>query len=149
MKNGELRAIVATSSLELGIDIGELDLVVLIQTPPAISAAIQRIGRSGHRVGGTSRGLLYPTHGFDFLTAAVIARSITDQDIEFFRPVESPLDVLAQVILSMTALEQWDIDELFSFIKDQLSLSASLPPAIRPGPANVGRQVRRDEAPGT
>ncbi len=117
LKNGELKAIVATSSLELGIDIGELDLVVLIQTPPAISAAIQRIGRSGHRVGGISRGLLYPTHGFDFLTAAVIARSVTDQDIESVRPVENPLDVLAQVILSMTALEQWDIDELFSYIK--------------------------------
>jgi ATP-dependent helicase Lhr and Lhr-like helicase len=117
LKNGELKAIVATSSLELGIDIGELDLVVLIQTPPAISAAIQRIGRSGHRVGGISRGLLYPTHGFDFLTAAVIAKSITDQDIEAIRPIEGPLDVLAQVILSLTGLEQWDIDDLFSFIK--------------------------------
>jgi ATP-dependent helicase Lhr and Lhr-like helicase len=117
LKNGELKAIVATSSLELGIDIGELDLVVLIQTPPAISAAIQRIGRSGHRVGGISRGLLYPTHGFDFLTAAVIAKGITDQDIESVRPVENPLDVLAQVILSMTGLELWDRDELFSFIK--------------------------------
>ena len=79
LKNGELKAIVATSSLELGIDIGELDLVVLIQTPPSISSAIQRIGRSGHSVGGVSRGLLYPTHGHDFLYAAVIAKSVTDQ----------------------------------------------------------------------
>jgi len=117
LKNGELKAIVATSSLELGIDIGDLDLVVLIQTPPSISAAIQRIGRSGHRVGGMSRGLLYPTHGFDFLTAAIIAKSITDQDIESVRPIESPLDVLAQVILSLTGLEEWDRDELFAFIK--------------------------------
>jgi ATP-dependent Lhr-like helicase len=117
LKNGELKAIVATSSLELGIDIGDLDLVVLIQTPPAISAAIQRIGRSGHQVDGVSRGLLYPTHGFDFLTAAVIAGSLRDQDIESIRPVEGPLDVLAQVILSLTGLEKWDRDELFSFIK--------------------------------
>ena len=117
LKNGELKAIVATSSLELGIDIGDLDLVVLIQTPPAISAAIQRIGRSGHQVDGVSRGLLYPTHGFDFLTAAVIAGSVRDQDIESVRPVEGPLDVLAQVILSLTGLEKWDMDELFSFIK--------------------------------
>ena len=117
LKNGELKAIVATSSLELGIDIGDLDLVVLIQTPPAISAAIQRIGRSGHQVDGVSRGLLYPTHGFDFLTAAVIAGSVRDQDIESVRPVEGPLDVLAQVILSLTGLEEWDRDELFSFIK--------------------------------
>ena len=117
LKNGELKAIVATSSLELGIDIGDLDLVVLIQTPPAISAAIQRIGRSGHRVGGKSRGLLYPTHGFDVLTAAIIARGVTDQDIESVRPVENPLDVLAQVILSLTGLEPWNGNELFSFLK--------------------------------
>lgn len=117
LKHGELQAIVATSSLELGIDIGDLDLVVLIQTPPAISAAIQRIGRSGHRVGGLSQGLLYPTHGFDFLTAAVLARAVADQDIEAVRPVENPLDVLAQMILSLTGLETWDREELFVFIK--------------------------------
>ncbi len=117
LKKGELKAIVATSSLELGIDIGDLDLVVLIQTPPSISAAIQRIGRSGHRVGDLSRGLLFPIHGHDFLYAAVVARSVAGQDIESVQPVEAPLDVLAQVIISMTGLEKWDIDELFAFIK--------------------------------
>ena len=117
LKNGELKAIVATSSLELGIDIGELDQVILIQTPPSISSAIQRIGRSGHSVGEMSRGLLFPTHGHDFLYAAVMAKSVMDQDIESVTPVEVPLDVLAQVILSMTGLERWDRDELFSFIK--------------------------------
>lgn len=117
LKNGELKAIVATSSLELGIDIGDLDRVVLIQTPPSISSAIQRIGRSGHRVGEVSRGLLYPTHGRDFLNAAVVARCVTDQDIESVRPVEAPLDVLAQMIVSMTGQEQWDVDGLFAFIR--------------------------------
>ena len=117
LKRGELKAIVATSSLELGIDIGDLDRVILIQTPPSISAAIQRIGRSGHRVGDLSRGLLYPTHGHDFLYAAVVARGVTGQDIESVRPVECPLDVLAQVIISMTGSEKWDIDELFAFLK--------------------------------
>ncbi len=117
LKNGELRAIVATSSLELGIDIGDLEGVILIQTPPSISSAIQRIGRSGHSVGGVSKGLLYPTHGSDFLSAAVMAKSVSDQDIEAVRPIEAPLDVLAQVIVSMTALERWDIDELFAFIR--------------------------------
>ncbi|MCE5264190.1 MAG: DEAD/DEAH box helicase, partial [Deltaproteobacteria bacterium] len=95
LKKGELKAIVATSSLELGIDIGELDEVILIQTPPSISAAIQRIGRSGHGVGGTSRGRLFPTHGHDFLYAAV----------------------LAQVILAMTGVETWDIDALYAFLR--------------------------------
>jgi ATP-dependent Lhr-like helicase len=117
LKDGDLRAIVATSSLELGIDIGDLEQVILIQTPPSISSAIQRIGRSGHSVGGTSKGLLYPTHGHDFLSAAVMAKSVTDQDIEAVRPIEAPLDVLAQVIISMTGLEKWDIDELFAFIR--------------------------------
>ena len=117
LKKGELKAIVATSSLELGIDIGDLDRVILIETPPAISSAIQRIGRSGHRVGGMSRGLLYPTHGHDFLSAAVIARSVADQDIESISPIEAPLDVLAQVIISMVGLEQWDVDDLFAFLR--------------------------------
>ncbi|MHB9096361.1 MAG: DEAD/DEAH box helicase [Syntrophales bacterium] len=117
LKNGELKAIVATSSLELGIDIGVLDRVILIETPPSISSAIQRIGRSGHGVGGTSRGLLYPTHGHDFLYAAVVARGVAEQDIESVLPIECPLDVLAQVIVSMTGIERWDIDELFAFIR--------------------------------
>ncbi|MEN6475420.1 MAG: DEAD/DEAH box helicase [Syntrophaceae bacterium] len=117
LKKGELKAIVATSSLELGIDIGELEKVILVQTPPSIAAAIQRIGRAGHRVGGISRGLIYPTHGLDFLTAAVLARAVMEQDIESMKPITAPLDVLAQVILSMAGRECWDIDELFAFIR--------------------------------
>ena len=117
LKKGELKAIVATSSLELGIDIGDLDRVILIQTPPSIASAIQRIGRSGHSVGGMSRGLLYPTHGHDFLYAAVVAKSVIEQDIESVLPIECPLDILAQVIVSMTGIERWDIDELYAFLK--------------------------------
>ncbi|MDP1992750.1 MAG: DEAD/DEAH box helicase [Syntrophales bacterium] len=117
LKKGELKAIVATSSLELGIDIGDLDQVILIQTPPSIASAIQRIGRSGHSVGGMSRGLLYPTHGHDFLCAAVVARGVTEQDIESVLPIECPLDILAQVIVSMTGIERWNIDELYAFLK--------------------------------
>ena len=117
LKKGELKAIVATSSLELGIDIGDLDRVILIQTPPSIASAIQRIGRSGHSVGGMSRGLLYPTHGHDFLYAAVVARGVMERDIESVLPVECPLDILAQVIVSMTGVEEWNIDELYVFLK--------------------------------
>ena len=117
LKKGKLQANVATNSLELGNDIGALDRVILIQTPPSISSTIQRIGRSGHSVGGLSRGLLYPTHGHDFLYAAIAARGVTEQDIESVLPVEGPLDVLAQVLISMVGVEKWDIDELFSFLK--------------------------------
>jgi ATP-dependent Lhr-like helicase len=117
LKQGELKAIVATNSLELGIDIGSLDRVILIQTPRSVSSAIQRIGRSGHAVGETSRGALFPTHGRDFIDAAVMARAILDQDLEEVFPIEAPLDLLAQVLLSMTAMERWDIDALYGFIK--------------------------------
>lgn len=117
LKQGELKAIVATNSLELGIDIGTLDRVVLVQTPRSVSSSVQRVGRSGHGVGEKSRGIIFPTHGRDFLDAAVMARAILEQDIEAVRPVEAPLDILAQVILSMTSAERWDIDELYSFLK--------------------------------
>ncbi|MCP4346922.1 MAG: ATP-dependent helicase, partial [Desulfobacterales bacterium] len=117
LKHGELKAIVATNSLELGIDIGDLDQVVLIQSPNSVSSGIQRIGRAGHGVGQVSRGRIFPTHGRDFLDTAVIARAIMKQDIEEVYPTDCPLDVLAQVILSMTGVEQWDIDELFGFLR--------------------------------
>ena len=91
--------------------------MILIETPPAISSAIQRIGRSGHRVGGMSRGLLYPIHGHDFLNAAVLAEKRSGPGYRIGRPIEAPLDVLAQVIVSMVGLEQWDMDELFASIR--------------------------------
>jgi ATP-dependent helicase Lhr and Lhr-like helicase len=117
LKEGKLRAIVATHSLELGIDIGALDEVILIQTPFTISSAIQRIGRAGHQVGETSRGTLFPSHPKDLLESAVLAPSILAQDIEATRPVSGPLDVLAQIIVSMVGVETWKIEDLFDQIR--------------------------------
>jgi ATP-dependent Lhr-like helicase len=117
LKEGRLSAIVSTNSLELGIDIGTLDEVILIQTPPTLASAVQRIGRSGHGVGETSRGRLYPLFGRDLVEAAVVAAGVLEQDIEEVEPVTGALDVLAQVILSMTAAQSWDIDELFDFLR--------------------------------
>ncbi len=117
LKQGELRAIVATNSLELGIDIGSLDEVALIQSPPSVSSAIQRVGRAGHNVGEVSRGAIFPTHEQDFLEAAVLAEAIAKQDIEKTTPIRQPLDVLAQVIVSMTGVETWDLDELYAHIR--------------------------------
>jgi ATP-dependent Lhr-like helicase len=119
LKDGELQGLVATNSLELGIDIGALDEVMLVKTPPTIASAVQRIGRAGHRVGETSRGRFYPLFGRDLLEAAVVARAVEEHDIEEVRPVEGALDVLAQVVLSITANETWHLDELF----DQLRTS--------------------------
>lgn len=117
LKTGDLKAIVATNSLELGIDIGDLDEVVLIQSPPSVSAAIQRVGRAGHRLGGISKGTLFPTHALDFLEAAVLAAAIPTGDIEEISPVHCPLDVLAQIVVSMVGVEVWDRDDLYAWIK--------------------------------
>jgi ATP-dependent Lhr-like helicase len=117
LKAGRLAAIVATNSLELGIDIGSLDEVVLVQTPPTVASAVQRIGRAGHGVGEVSHGRLYPLFERDYLSAAVVARSVLDQDIEEVRPISGALDVLAQIVLSMVATESWGIGDLFDFIR--------------------------------
>ncbi len=117
LKAGRLPAIVATGTLELGIDIGALDETVLVQTPFGISAAIQRVGRAGHRVGEVSRATLFPTHGHDLLASAVLAKQILAGNIEESRAIRGPLDVLAQVLISMTAVETWDIDALFAEVR--------------------------------
>ncbi|MCD4677972.1 MAG: DEAD/DEAH box helicase, partial [Desulfobacula sp.] len=117
LKKGDLKAIVATSSLEMGIDIGDLDEVILIQSPPSVSSAVQRIGRAGHHVNSVSRGTLYSAHPQDLIASAVLAKAVDEQDIEPLHPVLCPLDVLAQVLVSMTGLEIWDMDELYTLMK--------------------------------
>ena len=117
LKAGDLKAIVATCSLEMGIDIGSLDEVVLIQSPHSVSSTIQRVGRAGHRVGQVSQGTLFPTHSQDILEAAVLTVGILSQNIESVKPVQRPLDVLAQVLVSMVGVETWDIDDLFDRIR--------------------------------
>jgi len=114
MKAGDLPAIIATSSLELGIDIGSLDEVVLVQSPPGIAAATQRLGRAGHQVGETSRGTLFPVGPRDILEAGVLTAAVLAGDLEPTSPVDMPLDVLAQHIISMTGTEVWDLDELYA-----------------------------------
>ena len=117
LKDGELKAIVATSSLEMGIDIGDLDEVVLIQSPPSIASALQRIGRAGHNVGEVSRGSLFPTHAHDFLEAAVVANAVRERDIEPLKLMSNPLDVLAQIIVSMVASDTWNVDALYALVR--------------------------------
>ncbi|MCC7492785.1 MAG: DEAD/DEAH box helicase [Fimbriimonadaceae bacterium] len=117
LKRGELAAIIATGSLELGIDIGALDEVLLVETPREVSSAVQRLGRAGHGVGQTSRGRLYPTFGKDFVHAAVMARCLAEQDIEAIQPIANPLDVLAQVLVAMAGIEPWTVDALYQQIR--------------------------------
>ncbi|MGH9133877.1 MAG: Lhr family ATP-dependent helicase, partial [Ilumatobacteraceae bacterium] len=103
LKRGNLRAIVATSSLELGIDMGAVDLVVQVESPGAVSRGLQRIGRAGHQVGEPSRGTIYPKHRGDLLEAAVVTRRMVDGLIEHTRYLRNPLDVLAQQIVAHVA----------------------------------------------
>ncbi len=103
LKRGELRAIVATSSLELGIDMGAVDLVVQIESPGAVSRGLQRIGRAGHQVGEPSKGTIFPKHRSDLIEAAVVTRRMIDGDIESSRYLRNPLDVLAQQIVAHAA----------------------------------------------
>ncbi len=117
LREGELKAVIATNSLELGIDIGDLDEVILVQAPFSISSAIQRVGRAKHQVGQVCKGTIYPAHPYDLLDAAVLAPAITSQNIEAIKPIICPLDVLAQVIVSMVGVESWDIDMLFAQLK--------------------------------
>jgi ATP-dependent Lhr-like helicase len=117
LKEGELKAIVATSSLELGIDVGAIDEVIMVQTPPSVASTMQRLGRSGHGVGETSRGRLMPLLGRDLLEAAVVARCALDGEIEPIEPVSGALDVLAQVLLSMVIAEEWNADGLYDAIR--------------------------------
>ncbi len=117
LKQGDLKAIVATNSLEMGIDVGALDCVVMVQCPGLISSAVQKVGRAGHQVGATSKAVVFPSYSRDFLESAVLSESIQERAIEAVRPVEAPLDVLAQVLVSILGSGSWDIDALFALVR--------------------------------
>ncbi len=112
LKRGELRGIVATSSLELGIDMGAVDLVVQVESPGAVSRGLQRIGRAGHQVGAPSVGKLFPKHRTDLLEAAVVVSRMQQGLIEETRYPRNPVDVLAQQIVAMVAMDDWPVDAL-------------------------------------
>ena len=116
LKQGELRAIVATNSLEMGIDIGALDEVVMVQSPPSVASTLQRIGRAGHSVGAVSRGTLFPTHAHDFLEAAVLGEAVAARDIEPQQLMRGPLDILAQIVISICATDPWPVDEVYDLV---------------------------------
>ncbi|MCL2093975.1 MAG: DEAD/DEAH box helicase [Treponema sp.] len=111
--NGEVPCVVATGSLELGIDIGQVDEVILAGTPNSTGAALQRLGRSGHGVGEVSRGWIFPFHGMDLLQAAALAGALEERELEPVYSIENPLDILAQIIMALVAEKDRDEDELY------------------------------------
>ena len=117
LKSGLLPAIVATSSLELGLDIGAVDLVVQIEAPPSVASGLQRIGRAHHHVGGTPQGVLMPKHRADLLATAAATRSMVEGRVEATFYPRNPLDVLAQQLVAMCAVEPYEVDTLFRAVR--------------------------------
>ncbi|MBW3658843.1 MAG: DEAD/DEAH box helicase, partial [Actinobacteria bacterium] len=117
LKGGRLRGLVATSSLELGIDMGAVDLVVQVESPGAVSRGLQRIGRAGHQVGQPSRGKLFPKYRGDLVEMAVVVDRMRDGLIEETRYPRNPIDVLAQHVVAMSAMDEWGIDELLTTVR--------------------------------
>ena len=126
LKAGELKAVVATSSLELGIDMGAVDLVVQVEAPPSVAAGLQRIGRAGHQVGEISRGVLLPKHRTDLIGCAVSVRRMLAGQIEALTVPANPLDVLAQHTVAACALEPLDADTWFDTVR-RSAVFATLP----------------------
>ncbi|GIL25941.1 Lhr family helicase [Actinocatenispora comari] len=117
LKSGLLPAVVATSSLELGIDMGAVDLVVQVEAPPSVASGLQRVGRAGHQVGAPSRGVVFPKHRGDLAPCAVVATRMRGGEIEELHYPRNPLDVLAQQIVAMVALDDWSVPDLAALVR--------------------------------
>jgi len=117
LKGGGLRALVATSSLELGIDMGAIDLVVQIEAPPSVASGLQRIGRGGHQVDAVSRGVIFPKFRGDLVACAAVAKAMHEGAVEATRYPRNPLDIVAQQVVAMTSMDAWSVDALFDTIR--------------------------------
>ncbi|HEY3503621.1 MAG TPA: ATP-dependent helicase [Actinocatenispora sp.] len=117
LKSGRLPAVVATSSLELGIDMGAVDLVVQVEAPPSVASGLQRVGRAGHQVGAPSVGVVFPKHRGDLAPCTVVATRMRAGAIEELHYPRNPLDVLAQQVVAMVALDDWSVPELATLVR--------------------------------
>lgn len=117
LKRGQLPAIVATSSLELGIDMGAVDLVIQIEAPPSVASGMQRIGRAGHHVGAPSKGVIFPKFRGDLLACSAAAQRMLAGEVESTRYPRNPLDVLAQQIVAIVAMDAMTVDELYALVR--------------------------------
>jgi ATP-dependent helicase Lhr and Lhr-like helicase len=117
LKRGDLPAIIATSSMELGVDMGAVDLVIQIEAPPSVSSGMQRIGRAGHSVGAPSSGVIFPKYRGDLLACSAATQRMLRGEVESTRYPRNPLDVLAQQIVAMVAMEPLSVDELYAIVR--------------------------------
>src|SRR5262249_28118231 len=117
LKAGALRALVATSSLELGIDMGAIDLVVQIEAPPSVASGLQRIGRGGHHANAVSAGVIFPKFRGDLVASAAVSKARHEGRVEASRYPRNPLDIVAQQVVAMSSVDAWDVDALFATIR--------------------------------
>ena len=117
LKAGRIPALVATSSLELGIDMGAVDLVIQIEAPPSVASGMQRIGRASHQVDAVSEGIIFPKYRGDLVAAAAVTRAMHRGQVEATRYPRNPLDVLAQQVVAAVSIEPWEVDELFATVR--------------------------------
>src|SRR5208283_165781 len=117
LKAGEIRALVATASLELGIDIGAVDLVCQIGSPRSIAVGLQRIGRAGHWRGAVPKGRIFATTRDDLVECAALVRAIRHSDLDALVVPDAPLDILAQQIVAMCAAEDWSEEKLYGVVR--------------------------------
>jgi ATP-dependent Lhr-like helicase len=117
LKSGRLRCVVATSSLELGIDMGAVDIVIQVESPPSVASGLQRVGRAGHQVGAISRGVFFPNHRGDLIESTVVATRMREGRIEEVAELHNPLDVLAQQIVAIVSDEDIDADRLYDLVR--------------------------------
>ena len=130
LKLGTLRGLVATSSLELGIDMGAVDLVVQIEAPPSVASGMQRIGRASHSVGAVSQGTIFPKYRSDLVACAAVTRAMYEGKVESVRYPRNALDVLAQQIVAMVAMDKWDVNELFGTVRRAASYAGLTRPVF-------------------
>ncbi len=117
LKGGRLRALVATSSLELGIDMGAIDLVIQIEAPPSVASGLQRIGRAGHSIDQVSEGIIFPKYRGDLVACAAVTAAMRQGKVESSRYPRNPLDVLAQQLVAMASMERWLVDDLYRTVR--------------------------------
>ena len=130
LKSGRLPAVVATSSLELGIDMGAVDLVVQVEAPDSVASGLQRVGRAGHQVGAVSRGVFFPKFRGDLLECAVVIQRMRAGQIEELRYPRNPLDVLAQQIVAMVSMEPWELGALETVVRRSAPFAELPRPAL-------------------
>ena len=131
LKSGKLPCLVATSSLELGIDMGALDLVIQVESPKSVSRGLQRVGRAGHQLNEVSKGRIFPKFRADLLECAVVAKRMREGAIEETVIPRNPLDVLAQHLVSMVADDEWEVDEVERVVTADRALLRPLARAAR------------------